>query len=93
VSALKSAGAPLNVVEAHIETAEEERVVGTVEVVEVIYGQEVGGYVNECKSKAEDAAAETIQNVGKNLLNDIAGEDDDLRTRRLKLLQVVEGDD
>jgi hypothetical protein len=93
VSALKSAGAPLNAVEARIETAEGEGVVGTIEVVEVIYGQEAGGYVNECKSKAEDVAAKTIQNVGKNLLNDIAGEDDDLRTCRLKLLQVVEGDD
>jgi hypothetical protein len=54
---------------------------------------EAGSYVNECKSKAEDAAAETIQNVGKNWFNDIAGEDDDTRTRRLRLLQVVEGDD
>jgi hypothetical protein len=53
---------------------------------------EAGSYVNESKSKAEDAAAETIQNVGENLFNDFAGEDDDTRTRRLKLLQVMVGD-
>jgi hypothetical protein len=53
---------------------------------------EVGSYVNKSKSKVEDAAAETIQNVGENLFNDVVGKDDDTRTRRLKLLQVMVGD-
>jgi hypothetical protein len=36
---------------------------------------DAGSYVNESKSKAEDAVAETIQNVGENLFNDVAGEE------------------
>jgi hypothetical protein len=53
VSALKSAGAPLITVEAHIETAEGEGVVGTVEVVEVIYDQEVHAEYEEFLSSAK----------------------------------------
>jgi hypothetical protein len=53
VSALKSAGAPLIAVEAHIETTEGEGVVGTVEVVEVIYDQEVHAEYEEFLSSAK----------------------------------------
>jgi hypothetical protein len=47
---------------------------------------EAGSYVTKSTSQAEDAAVETIQNVGENLFDDVASEDDDTRTCRLKLL-------
>jgi hypothetical protein len=63
VSALKSTGAPLITVEAHIETAEGKGVVGTVEVVEVIYDQEVHAEYEEFLSSAKKSRL-NVKEVG-----------------------------
>ncbi|KAG0616195.1 hypothetical protein M758_5G097900 [Ceratodon purpureus] len=45
------------------------------------------------KIEYEEKKLKMRKAMGENLFDDVAGEDDDARTRRLKLLQAVEGDD
>ncbi|XP_024368329.1 uncharacterized protein [Physcomitrium patens] len=45
------------------------------------------------KIEYEEKKLKLRKAMGENLFDDVAGEDDDTRTRRLKLLQAVEGDD